>query len=264
MTSKEEFIFGVLVVKCLEGSISEPELSELNEILRTDPDAAKIYAEHMFINSQIKLPGNLGSFKVTESDFDTGEFEAASSDSKVAGNSNISLRGVDLKGFMADVDADDADDSDKAGDLLEILELVRTSPAIEIEKPKPVKPKPELIQKVVYLPREKPRGERPPGFVLPRRQPSEDREGVERRPGATLDRQRCRNQHELPATLPGSFSRHGLQVEIVEQRGPQGHEHELVNRLRNSLDTRRQHVVGVIAPQYRNSSLTEPRDHRRV
>ncbi len=48
MTSKEEFIFSVLVVKCLEGSISDPELEKLNGILRTDPDAAKIYAEQMF------------------------------------------------------------------------------------------------------------------------------------------------------------------------------------------------------------------------
>jgi len=147
MTPKEEFMFSVLVVKCLEGSISESELAELNERLITDPDAPKIYAEQMYINSNLKYPGNLGTFKVIESDFDTGEFDAEIDNyaPKVAMDSNVSMRGVDLEEFMVGVNKDDGDYSDMTHDLLEILELERISPAVEIPKEEP---KRELIQKV--------------------------------------------------------------------------------------------------------------------
>jgi len=75
--------------------------------------------------------------------------DLAKSDSGVLIDSNVPLRGVDMQDVLGD--ADDfylSEDSEMTRAMLELLELERTSPAVVIEKPEPVKPKRELIQKV--------------------------------------------------------------------------------------------------------------------
>lgn len=113
MMSNDELQFNRLIIKCLEGQISSEELERLNEALATNPEACKIYAETVFINSQIARPGNIGTYL-----FDP---ESASLSSR----------------FDDDF-------------WRELAESEKTAPEIEIPKEKPPR---ELIQKVIYPPR---------------------------------------------------------------------------------------------------------------
>ena len=136
---------GQLILNSLDGSASDADVTQLNDILRSSTAACEFYLEFIETYTSISQIS-----RKTEFGFDTGEFEAVTPVTvpRASEHSNVSLRGVDLEEIMADVDIDDADDGEMTVDLLEILELVRTSPAVEIEKTEPVKPKPELIQKV--------------------------------------------------------------------------------------------------------------------
>ena len=76
MKPQEEFHFSRLIIKCLEGSITDEELARFNQILLEDPSAYRIYAEIMFINSRISLPGNVGTNDVkTDANFNHHEFD---------------------------------------------------------------------------------------------------------------------------------------------------------------------------------------------
>jgi len=104
-----------LILKCLEGEISAGELAELNDILSSDPAACKIYAATLFINSQISRPGNIGTY----------------------------LIGDDYASLGSEFD----DDLWK-----ELAATEKAAPEIEIPKEES---QPQLIQKVVYPPRNK-------------------------------------------------------------------------------------------------------------
>jgi hypothetical protein len=78
--------------------------------------------------------------------------EATNSSYEVVMNSNVSLRGVDAADFTVEEKQSDGDECQMADVMLELLEMERTAPAIEIPK---VEPPRELIQKVVYPPRQK-------------------------------------------------------------------------------------------------------------
>jgi hypothetical protein len=62
--SPDELQLNKLILKCLEGEISAEELSRLNDILSSDLAACEIYANTMFINSQISRPGNIGTYLI--------------------------------------------------------------------------------------------------------------------------------------------------------------------------------------------------------
>ena len=126
-------------------ALTQGDIDQLSDWISESEENAAKFVQASFMHRGIydSLTG-----EVTQKNALFDLMETVKSDSKVLVDSNTSPRGVDVEEFMASDDQADADDSEEALDLLEILELVRTSPAVEIEKPKPVKVKPELIQKV--------------------------------------------------------------------------------------------------------------------
>jgi hypothetical protein len=151
-----------LVVLSMEDGLDKENHQRLEDLLEGEPLARKYYFRLINIHLGMLEPNNLkvlhGQSQNIPNDIELWKALAENEKSEdglsgvqTGDESNVSLRGVGLEEIMVDVDADDADDSD----MLEILELVRTSPAVEIEKEEPVKPKRELIQKVVHAPREK-------------------------------------------------------------------------------------------------------------
>ena len=136
-----------LLFRLLDNDISDADFARLKDWLGSGSEAKLYYYRFMSdfgvlsLRKMTKIADDL-----QESHFEFTETGAI--DAKPVDESNVSIRGVDLDEFMADVDADDDDDNEMTQDMLELLEIERTSPAVEIEKPKPVKPKRELIQKV--------------------------------------------------------------------------------------------------------------------
>lgn len=115
--SNDELQLNKLIIKCLEGVISAEEIEQLNETLAENPEACKRYAETVFINSQISRPGNIGTY----------------------------LFDKEYASLCSSFD----DDFWK-----ELAESEKAAPEIEIPKEQPPR---ELIQKVVYPPRQKQR-----------------------------------------------------------------------------------------------------------
>ena len=157
LDNKTKLELNKLFLELMEGSISDSRLAELDDCLRQSPEVQAYYCQ--FMHTQVSMNKVFGfltsanSFAVfrgndTKKD-DLGDLEeSVNSGSKVGTGSNVSLRGVDIEEFMASDDQADVDDSEKTRVMLELLELERTSPAVVIEKPEPVIPKRELIQKV--------------------------------------------------------------------------------------------------------------------
>lgn len=104
-----------LVIRCLEGEIGSEELDCLNQALAADPEARRIYAETVFVNSQISRPGNVGTYLL-----------GAEHTSLNSGFDNALWR--------------------------ELAESEKAAPQIQIAEEKT---QPQLIQKVVYPPRDK-------------------------------------------------------------------------------------------------------------
>ena len=72
----EELNINRLIIKCLEGEISPEEIEQLNQALAISPEACKIYAETVFINSQISKPNNIGTYLFgTENAFISSGFD---------------------------------------------------------------------------------------------------------------------------------------------------------------------------------------------
>jgi hypothetical protein len=148
MTDNEKIRITELTLKCLDSVITSQEFTELNSYIAFSQEIADYYfnciAAYIIISDGAEqLQGESEEFELLES---------AATGSKVSDSSNVSFRGVDLEEFMANDAQVDVDDSENTRDLLEVLELERTSPAVVIEKLEPPR---ELIQKVVHPPREK-------------------------------------------------------------------------------------------------------------
>ncbi len=62
LSEKEELYLNELIIKCMDGSISEKELSELNVLVKSKPSAAKAYMDFIFINSGLSQPGEIGTY----------------------------------------------------------------------------------------------------------------------------------------------------------------------------------------------------------
>ena len=141
---KNNFLLSELIQMELDGVLSDQQAESLQDMLSTDPDAFDYYIETILAISILHEPQGLciESEKVEDSQCDLSATELTGF--KVAGSSNVSLRCVDLKDYMFDVNQADVADSDKIRAMLELLEMERTSPAVVIEKPKPVKPRPEI------------------------------------------------------------------------------------------------------------------------
>jgi len=148
MDYQDKIKISELIVRSFEGDLTDQQRQELNDIVGSSTDAAAWYLE---FTEMLSCFTKYGTTDVADFDFgveDNSQFCLESSNKKVGDSSNVSLRGVDLEEFMADVDQADVDDSENTFDFLELLEMERISPAVVIEKSAPVKPKRELIQKV--------------------------------------------------------------------------------------------------------------------
>ncbi|MCF7954383.1 MAG: FecR family protein [Phycisphaerae bacterium] len=157
LDNKTKLELNKLFLELIEGSISDSCLLMLDELLRKGPDVQAYYCQ--FMHTQVSMNKVFGSTTSDDSfavfsETDTGNdvfddlADATRIGSKVGDSSNVSLRGVDIEEFMSDVSEAGSDDSDITVAMLELLEMERTAPAVEIEKPVEVTPKPELIQKV--------------------------------------------------------------------------------------------------------------------
>ena len=162
MNSRAEQKLNELVVLMLEGKASDDQVESLYSILSDTPGAVDHYIESVsMISNLVKADARLLSSFTDNAIDQTDQFgltEATNSGSQAGQDNNVALRGVDVEEFIFDVNQVNADDFDLSKDqqmtqaMLEFLEWAKTSPALEIPKEEP---KRELIQKVVYPPRQK-------------------------------------------------------------------------------------------------------------
>lgn len=143
-----------LFLELMEGCISDSRLLMLDEYLRHGPEVQDYYCEFMLgqvsMNKVFGFMASVDTFAVfSGTDPENDDFvdldDVIKSGSKVADDSNVSLRGVDLEGFTLDVDQADVEDNENTLAMLELLKMEQTSPAVIIPKEEPPR---ELIEKV--------------------------------------------------------------------------------------------------------------------
>ena len=146
-----------LIIREIEGDLSGDDFFRLQEYLKSNDLYCDAYAEAVIMCSLLHKNSYL---------FDSSEIEDSGENSKdrqfcfaeeesigcqFGTDSNVSLRGVGIEEFF-DANRAEAEGSEMTCDMLELLEMERTAPAVVI--PEAVPPR-ELIQKVVRPPREK-------------------------------------------------------------------------------------------------------------
>ena len=153
-TDKHKSVFRVLLAKSMEGEITVDEIREFNHLLSTYPDLESYYIQCVLlqyalceipITTKYALPGKIDIS------------EAVKSDLELNMDSNVLVSDVDSQEILSTTKekatADGTSpDSALTQALLELAEHEKTAPAIVIPKEKTER---ELIQKVVYSPREK-------------------------------------------------------------------------------------------------------------
>jgi hypothetical protein len=141
----------LLTFELIDGSITQERMAIFNHILRSNSDAIDYYVNFLDIQMLTKSCMSSSSFKESllcltsdESDdlqgfwkelneFDPADTQAC--DLKLALESNVSMRGVDVDKLNIDIDGNASEEKGFTQFELELLELERTSPAVEIEKP---------------------------------------------------------------------------------------------------------------------------------
>ncbi len=89
---KKQQDFYYLVLRCLEGVLTPEEFAELDKMIASDPELAKLYVNLISINSDLCKPGQIGTFLLKESAHDepfdsdtmTAVMEAMAQDEKTA------------------------------------------------------------------------------------------------------------------------------------------------------------------------------------
>lgn len=114
-----------LLFRLLDNEISDSDFAKLTDWLNSSREAKLYYYRFMGDCSALSLR----KLTTIAENLQDSQFDILPVD-----YSNASLRGVDLEEFMADVDRDESQDSGLTQDMLEILEMERTSFAVEVPK----------------------------------------------------------------------------------------------------------------------------------
>ena len=120
MDDKQKLALGELILKTLSGDSSDQDIQRLAGTVLDDPRAMEYYKDYIILYSSLESPGLSSNF-VPE-------------DHKVLIDNQTSLRGVNLAELNTDEDYDESKDRGLTQEMLALLEMERTAPAIEIKK----------------------------------------------------------------------------------------------------------------------------------